>query len=167
MICVPVHDSIGVVCPSLGLEHFGQPLALCVGVIPEVEEEKQENQAVQANDVDEDGELVGAVFDEEILGDVARHHYKLDQLNGCEVFLPPQVLLVAGAHSSQAIVGIHDDVHDTVEQSVKRSHPTWSKTNAKPPGEGHDGVMVDVKERHLAVLLPQYKEDCVQHFNEL
>lgn len=47
-------------------------------MVPKVEEEKQENQAVQPNDVDKDGELVLAVLDEEILGDVSGHHNKLD-----------------------------------------------------------------------------------------
>lgn len=78
VIGVPIHDSVAVVCPRLSLQHFWQPLALGVGVVPEVEEEKQENQAIRANDVDEDGELVWAVLYEEILGDVAGHHNKLD-----------------------------------------------------------------------------------------
>lgn len=78
MVCVPVHDSIGVVRPCLSLQHFREPLAFGVGVVPEVQEEKHENQAVQADDVDKDGELVIAVLDEEILGDVSGHHSKLD-----------------------------------------------------------------------------------------
>lgn len=65
-------------CPCLSLQHFRQPLALGVGVVPEVEEEEQENQAIQANDVNEDRELVWAVLHEEILGDVAGHRDKLN-----------------------------------------------------------------------------------------
>lgn len=78
MAGVAIHNSVGVVCPRLSLQHFRQPLALGVGVVPEVEEEEQENQAVQADDVDEDRELVGAVAHEEILADVAGHHHKLN-----------------------------------------------------------------------------------------
>lgn len=63
--------------PRLRLQHLGQPFSLGVGVVPEVEEKEQENQAVQADDVDEDGKLVGAIRNEEILGDVAGHHNKL------------------------------------------------------------------------------------------
>lgn len=77
MTGVPVHDAVGVVRPCLCLQHLWQPFALGVGVVPEVEEKEQENQAVQADDVDEDGELVGTILDEEILGDVAAHHDKL------------------------------------------------------------------------------------------
>lgn len=104
MTGISIHNSVGVVCPCLSLQHFRQPLALGVGVVPEVEEEEQENQAIQANDVDEDRELVGTVLHEEILGNVGGYHNKLDQLNGSEVFLPPQVLLIAGAHGSQTVV---------------------------------------------------------------
>lgn len=167
MVCVSIHNSVCVVSPRLSLQHFRQPLALGVGVVPEVEEEEQENQAIQANDVDKDGELVGAVLHEEILGNVAGYHDKLDQLDCSEVFLPPQVLLVAGTEGSQAIVRVHEDVDNTVQQSMKGSLATWSKTDSKPPGEGHDGVMIDMKKCHLAVLLPQNKEDSVQHLNEL
>lgn len=41
----------------------------------------------------------------------------------------------------------------------KKGNPTWCKPNSKPPGEGHDWVVVDMKKCHLAVLLPQHKED--------
>lgn len=77
MTGIPIHNSVGVVCPCLSLQHFRQPLALGVCVIPEVEKKEQENQAIQGNDVDEDGKLVGAIH-EEILGDVAGDHNKLD-----------------------------------------------------------------------------------------
>lgn len=78
MVGVSIHDSIGVVGPCLSLQYFRQPLTLGVGVVPEVEKEEQENQAVRANDVDKDGELVGAVLHEKVLGDVGGHHNKLD-----------------------------------------------------------------------------------------
>lgn len=78
MIYISIHDSVGVVTPCLSLQHFRQPLALGVGVVPEVEEKEQENQAVRTNDVDEDGELVWAVSHEEVLRNVGGNHDKLD-----------------------------------------------------------------------------------------
>lgn len=78
MTGISIHNSVAVVCPCLSLQYFRQPLALGVGVVPEVEEEEQENQAIRADDVDKDRELVGAVLHEEVLGDVAGHHNKLD-----------------------------------------------------------------------------------------
>lgn len=78
MVGVAVHDAVCMVGPRLGLQDFRQPLAFGVGVVPEVEEEEEEDEAVQTNDVDEDGELVGAVAHEEVLRDVRGHHDKLD-----------------------------------------------------------------------------------------
>lgn len=78
VIGVSIHNAVGVVRPRLSLQHFRQPLAFGVGVVPEIEKEEQENQPVQADDVDEDGELVGAVLHEEVLGDVAGHQNELD-----------------------------------------------------------------------------------------
>lgn len=164
MAGIPIHNSVGVVWPGLCLQYFRQPLALGVGVVPEVKEKEQENQAIQADDVDEDRKLVGAILHEEILADVGGHHNKLDlgsnkerqgcskvsevrlresdkghsrvvfslehstyQLNGSEVFLPPQVLLVVGAHSSQAIVRVHDNMDNTVKQGMECAHTTWNE----------------------------------------
>lgn len=78
MIGVAINNSIGVVCPRLGLQHFRKPLALRVSVVPEVQEEEKEDQTVEANDVDEDGKLIGAILYEEILGDVGGHQHELD-----------------------------------------------------------------------------------------
>lgn len=78
MIGVPINNSIGVVCPRLSLQHFRKPLAFSVSVVPEVQEEEKEDQTVEANDVDEDGKLIGAILYEEILGDVGGHQHKLD-----------------------------------------------------------------------------------------
>lgn len=64
--------------PGFGLKYLGKPLSLGVGVVPEVEEEEEKDQAVEAYYVDEDGELVGTVLHEEILPDVGGHHHKLD-----------------------------------------------------------------------------------------
>lgn len=138
MIGVSIHDAVGVVCPCLNLQYFRQPLAFGVGVVPEVEEETQENQAIEADDVDEDWELVGAILHEEILANMAGHHDKLDQLDGSEVFLPPQILLVVGAQGSQTVVRVHDYVDDTVEQGMESPLTTCSKSDTKPPGERHD-----------------------------
>lgn len=36
------------------------------------------------------------------------------QLNGGEVLLPPEELLVVGAHGGQAIVRVHNNMDDTI-----------------------------------------------------
>lgn len=78
MIGIPIYHSIGVVCPCLCLQNFRKPLALCVSVVPEVKEEEEEDQTIEADNVDEDRKLIGAILHEEILGDVGGHHHKLD-----------------------------------------------------------------------------------------
>ena len=78
VVGVAVYDTVGVVSPGLVLHGLGEPLALGVGMVPEVEEEQQEDEPVEADDVDEDRELVGAVLQKEILADVCGHHHKLD-----------------------------------------------------------------------------------------
>ena len=45
-------------------------------------------------------------------------------MDGGEVLLPPQKLLVGRAQGRQAVVGVHDDVDDTVEHGVKRALTT-------------------------------------------
>lgn len=47
-------------------------------MVPEVKEEEQEDQTIEANDVDEDGKPISAILYEEILGDVGGHHDELD-----------------------------------------------------------------------------------------
>ena len=78
MVGIAIHNSIGMVFPGLVLQRLGKPLALGVGMIPEVEEEEQEDQTVGTDDVDEDRKLIVAVLYKEVLGDVSGHHHKLD-----------------------------------------------------------------------------------------
>ena len=82
MVGVAVHDAVGVVSPGLVLHRLGEPLALGVGMVPEVQEEQQEDEPVEANDVDEDRELIGAVLQKEILADMCGYHHKLDLQRG-------------------------------------------------------------------------------------
>lgn len=62
-------------CISLAL---GKPLAFRVGVVPEVEEEDEEDEAVESNDVDEYGILERTVFHEEVLANMTGYNDKLD-----------------------------------------------------------------------------------------
>jgi hypothetical protein len=44
---------------------------------------------------------------------------KLDQLELGEVALPPEILLKARAEGGEEVVGVHDDVHNGVEEGAK------------------------------------------------
>lgn len=66
-------------------ENFGKPLALGVCVIPEVEEQEEKDQAVEADDVNEDGVLIGAILHEEVLTNVSGDDHKLRLYTQSEV----------------------------------------------------------------------------------
>ena len=42
---------------------------------------------------------------------------ELDHLEGGHVLLPPDVLLVLRSHRGQHVVGVHEDVDESVEQA--------------------------------------------------
>ena len=42
---------------------------------------------------------------------------ELNHLQGGHVLLPPDVLLVLWAHGGQHVVSVHEDVHESVEQT--------------------------------------------------
>lgn len=75
------------------LSHPGQSFAFGIGLVPEVGEEDEEDGPINPDKVDEDRKLVLAAGHEVVLGDVDRDDHKLCQLDGCDVFFPPQVLL--------------------------------------------------------------------------
>lgn len=58
-------------------ENFGKPLALGVCVIPEVEKQAEKDQAVEGDDVNEDGVLIGTILHEEVLTNVSGDDHKL------------------------------------------------------------------------------------------
>lgn len=69
---------LGPMQPVSILQPFGKPFPFGVGVIPEVQEQQEEHQAIQTNDVDKDWELVWTVLQEEVLANVTSHHHKLN-----------------------------------------------------------------------------------------
>ncbi len=104
-------------------------------------------------------------------------HY---QLQMSDVLFPPEVFLDARAETAQSIVGIHDHVHKRVNEctphsyrvcggvgyviashesiivtlTLSASHPLYTD----PPQEKHGGMVIDVQESDLLVLLSQNKE---------
>lgn len=60
------------------LQDLRKPFAFCVCVVPEVEEEDDEDDAIQSNDVDEYGVQVRTVFHEEVLANMTSYDDKLD-----------------------------------------------------------------------------------------
>lgn len=80
-------------------------------------------------------------------------------LEGGEILLPPDVLLVLWAHRRDHVVEVHDDMHEGVEESEEGRVTTWREFQAHPDREGHDSVVDYVQRRDLLVLLAQNEEE--------
>ena len=83
--------------------------------------------------------------------DVAHNHDgELDELQGCEVLLPPQVFLNFGAARGQEVVAVHDDVDHGVEAELEAREREPSVRDVKVNGECHTHVMEHMQERNLS-----------------
>lgn len=86
-----------------------------VALIIEVTEEDDESDAVTKH---QHVHVVGEVaLCEQVVARVQKKHHELNQLQRGEVSLPPQVLLHVRAERSQAVVRIHHNVDEGVEQA--------------------------------------------------
>lgn len=88
-------------------------------------------------------------------------------LEGGEVLLPPDVLLVLGAHRRDHVVEVHDDVDESVEEGEEGRVAARGELEAHPDGEGHDAVMDHVERRHVLALLAQDEEELRMKFGTL
>lgn len=57
------------------------------------------------------------------------HLIDTHHLEGCEVFLPPDILLILRTHGSHHVVKVHYDVNERVEQSEESAVTTCHKIN--------------------------------------
>ncbi len=78
-----------------------------------------------------------------------------NQLHLCHVGLPPQKLLVGGAHCSEKVVAIHEHMDERVEHGAEVGSTTRDPANTNKPKREHAGVMVYVQEGHLVVLFAE------------
>lgn len=163
---------------------FRLPRAVPVGGAVEVGEEEEEEHAVQA-DPDHEAFRVVALGEEQ-LELVGHDHDELDDLQRRQVLLPPDVLVVPGAHRRDHVVEVHDDVDERVEQGEERAVPAWKgsgvshpcchlstriltrgELHAHPDAERHAPVVDHVQRAHMVVLLPQHEKERVEELCEL
>lgn len=136
-----------------------------VGLGVEVREEVIEENGVGEGEVE--GPAGVATVVEEELGGVDEGQAELQELQGSDVLLPPEVLLPLVAQRCQGVVAVHDDVHEGVD-GANEGAMTPGVVLGGPPGyHGHDCVVVHVQERDLVVLLAQDEEDRVEQFTDL
>lgn len=82
------------------------------------------------------------------------------------MLLPPQVLLILGAHGGQQVVRVHDDVNEGVEHSEERSVATGREFDTPPNGGRHDAVVNHMQIGDLVKLFTQNEKDGVQELGE-
>jgi len=92
---------------------------------------------------------------------------ELDHLQGGQILLPPEILLVLGTHGGHQIVGVHDDVDEGVEHTEEGAVSSRREFDAPPDGGRHDAVVDHVQIGDLIVLLAQHEEDRVQKLGQL
>lgn len=90
--------------------------------------------------------------DEEQLEGVHHHQDELDHLDGGDVFLPPDVLLVLGSEGREQIVGVHDDVDEGVEEAEEGGVAAGGEFDAEPNRHGHHTVVDYVEGGDVVVL---------------
>lgn len=134
-------------------------LLLEVALVIEVTEEDDESDAVTEHQhVHGVGEVA---LCEQVVARVQEEQQELQQLEGRDVSLPPQILLHVRAEGSQAIVRIHHHVNEGVDQADEERLSSGHVLDSQPPVEDHCGVVVNMEESHLVVLLPQDEEERV------
>lgn len=91
--------------------------------------------------------------------------HKLDQLPLSDVLFPPEV----GTHGrdrGQAIVRVHEDVDEAVERRTEVRMAAGNPVHDKPPDVEHSGMVVDVQDCDLVVVLTKNEEKGVHEFYE-
>ena len=101
-----------------------------VGLLVELGEEEEEHDGVHSDPPDKRSRVVA--LDEEQLEGVGHDADELDHLQRGEMLLPPDVLLVLGAHGGDHVVEVHDDVHERVEQAKEGAVAAGGELDSKP-----------------------------------
>lgn len=120
---------------ALGFSAMSGPLS--VGVTFDVkvhEHDEKEHSLRQCND--HLRQRVTAV-DEQRYSHVKKQYYKLSQLELGEVAFPPKVLLHRGSHQRKEVVGVHDHVHEAVEDDAEGDVAICAVRETEPAVEDH------------------------------
>lgn len=96
------------------------------------------------------------------------YNNKLDKLNDCDVFLPPEIATRVPIEGRLVVVGVHHGVHHHVEGDQEESMAAVSIIiHVQEAYVHHVYVVENVQERYLAILLSEYKEHSLQQIHEL
>lgn len=92
---------------------------------------------------------------------------ELEQLQVCDMSLPPEILLNLRTQTAEGIVCVHDHVNTSVDESTENRLTSCDPFYSNPPEQKHGGVVVDMEEGHLTLLLSENEENCVKELNAL
>lgn len=106
-------------------------------------------------------------FEDERLEGVEEDEDELDELDGGEVLLPPEVRLQRGPARRQQVVEVHQRVDARVEEGTEATLTTADKPRPPPAEEGQCAVMDHMQGREVAKLLLGNEEEGVEEVNEL
>uniref|UniRef100_A0A147BW06 Secreted protein n=1 Tax=Ixodes ricinus TaxID=34613 RepID=A0A147BW06_IXORI len=137
-----------------------------VGVLVEVPEEEPEHDGVEANPPHEAPRVV-AVRPEQQLEGVHEDGDELHNLDGGHVLLPPEVLGHVGPDGRQAVVEVHQDVHEAIDEGEEGAVASRRELDPPPDAHGHHAMVDDVQRRDVSELLAQHKEYRVDKLDEL
>lgn len=88
-------------------------------LLVELLEQEEEHDGVHSDPPDESFRVIAV--DEQQLESVHHDGQELHHLQTGQILLPPQVFLDFGSQSGQQVVRVHDDVHESVQQTEERT----------------------------------------------
>ena len=92
---------------------------------------------------------------------------ELDELDGGEVLLPPEVGLQRGAAGRQQVVEVHQGVHPGVQERPETALASSDEPWTPPAEEGQGAVVDDVQGGEVGKLLLEDEEEGVEEVDEL
>lgn len=114
----------------------------------ELREEDEEHDRMCSNEPTI-GHREPAILDEEELDGMHEDTDELHHLYVGDVPLPPDVLLVLRSHGSHHVVGVHEEVNESVEEAEESGMASGHPSDTRPHAERHDPMMDDVQSGHV------------------
>lgn len=118
-----------------------------------------------SNEVGKSNGIIAVISEEQLEG-VYHHQNKLNHLQNGEIFLPPQIFLYFGSHSGQHVIGVHDDVHEGIQETEESRVTTRCEFNTPPNGDRHNAMMYNMQCGYLIISFAHHKEERIEEFCE-
>jgi len=90
---------------------------------------------------------------------------ELNDLQPGQILLPPQVGL-KGFPGREAIVTVHDDMDEEIDERKETADGNEGKLDTDPKTDWDGGMMEDVQETDMGIFFAQHKEYSVQEVKE-